>query len=108
MDSPSPADILDMFAELPRRVQVAVMSLARQLHERPRLGVCFHEYPQHVAAYIQASGLLEVRLLQIGNEPGARFWANDLTILLYENRRKVLEIRAPLTEGISIGFERGN
>lgn len=88
MDEQTDADVLDMFAELPQRVKTAVLSNVIGLRSRPCLS--FHDYPQHVAQYIEASGLMNVRYMQIGNDHGARFTANDQTAVLRAHLRTLL------------------
>lgn len=78
-------DALDMFAELPRRVQVAVLSAIHGL--RSRGSVAFTDYPEtHVIEYIEASQLLNVR--RMGS--GIRLSANDNTAVLRANLRQCL------------------
>lgn len=86
----TPADAMDIFAELPRDVRVSVLSVMVSLRKTWR--VAFHDYPQAVAQYIEASGLLNVSYSHIGNFYGATFRANDLTAVLRENWRACLEM----------------
>lgn len=53
-------DALGVFAELPPRVRVALVSLLRQLRDGYR--VQYHDYPAAVAEYLAGTGLLDVRL----------------------------------------------
>lgn len=78
-------DAFDIFDELPQRVQIAVVSLLVGLRISWR--VQYHEYPRHVAEYIQASGLIDVRMTDLTTS----FRSNDLTRHLQTRRRELLE-----------------
>jgi hypothetical protein len=86
MDTLAPQDALDVFAELPHRVQVAVASHLHSL--RSRGVVMFTDYDADVTAYIASSGLLNVRY----GTSSVVFTANDATRALRENWRAVLEL----------------
>src|SRR4051812_23084049 len=86
MNSPTPADSLDMFAELPRPIQVAVLSHVHSM--RSRGVVAFTHYDALTADYIEASGLLNVRK----SEYGVRFTANEQTAAIRANWRACLEM----------------
>lgn len=78
--TPAAADISDMFEELPRRVQVAILSHVHSL--RSKVSVNFTEYPQEVAEYIEASGLMNVDFRGNG---AVRFQANEATKIIRAN-----------------------
>jgi len=83
----SAEDLLDMFAELPRVVQVAILS---HLHSfRSRGYIQFTDYPRHVADYISASGLLKVTISDYGL---IRFYPNEHTTLMREHIGKLLQM----------------
>jgi hypothetical protein len=83
----TPADTLDMFAELPRAVQVAILSAMHGM--RSRGTVAFTDYAEaHVIEYIEATGLLTVR--RMGSS--IRLSANDNTAVLRANLRTCLEM----------------
>lgn len=86
MTPTTPADVLDMFTELPRRVQVAVLSHMHSMRSRGL--VAFSQYDMLVADYIAASGLMNVRK----SENGVRFSANENTAVLRANLRACLEM----------------
>lgn len=79
-------DALAMFEEMPRRVQVAILS---HLHGmRSRGSIQFSEYDRVVAEYIEYSGLMRVKFTDGG---GVRFYANENTELLKPHMRALLE-----------------
>lgn len=78
-------DALDIFEELPHRVQEAVIS---NLHAfRARYSIWFTEYPRPVAEYIQASGLMTVEF----TPNGVTFRVNETTKMLRPQMRRLLE-----------------
>lgn len=78
-------DALDIFEELPHRVQVAVLS---NLHAfRSRYSIWFTDYPRPVAEFIQASGLMVVEI----SSNGVTFRVNEVTKLLRPHMRRLLE-----------------
>lgn len=87
----SEQDILDLFDELPRRVQAAVLSNVHSMRSRGVIG--FWDYPLPVAEYIQASGLMGVRISDNGR---VTFTQNDASRILRVHMRRLLE---------SYGFE---
>lgn len=80
-------DALDIFEELPHRVQTSVLSNILMLRGHPCLR--FTDYPLPVAEYIQASGLMTVRIYESG---GVSFFANELTQQLKQHTRRLLEL----------------
>lgn len=85
--TPSADDISDIFEELPRQVKVALLSNMQGL--RSRTSIHFTEYPQEVAQYIEASGLMNVDWRTMG---GVRFSANDATKVIHQDLRKYLAL----------------
>lgn len=92
--TPTPDDVLDMFAELPRSVRTAVISHVHSLNSRYRVTFTdVSDYDVAVAEAIAASGLLDVR--RYGDGHGYRsvtFKANGATDVLRECVGRVFEI----------------
>jgi hypothetical protein len=80
-------DALDMFEELPRRVQTALLSNVHSLRSRGYLR--FTDYPLPVAEVIASSGLMTVRIHDSG---GVAFFANEQTKTLRRHMRHLLEL----------------
>lgn len=80
-------DVLDMFAELPHRVQTAVLSNAHSLRSKGYLS--FTDYPLPVAEYIQGTGLMTVRIRDSGS---VAFFANEQTRTLRRHMGKLLDM----------------
>ena len=78
------ADALDVFAELPPRVQTALLSAVQGLRATHRIS--FSDYPLPVAEYLAASGLVDVAI----SAGGVTIRRNANTPLVRANLRAFL------------------
>lgn len=84
--TPTREDIRDMFEEMPRRVQSAILSNA--LFTRTNPSLYFYDYPREVAEYIESMGLMTV---QWGLNGGVRFRPNAVTRLIQEDIHPLID-----------------